>query len=177
MNVVPVGWDSDEVAFFVGFQVDLVLQSTEVSEKTKGGYFPADYTATRSHNPDPYPFHVEAQLDDDNVLKPEWRGLPLIETANPSRHSARLDLMFTLQTAQNALGVRRGLWSTEHNLRQLNKLLLDNCLNLVYVISLKGLFFYASATAERLLGDRPDELVGKTLASILHPPDLVTVLR
>lgn len=34
---IPIAWDSDEIAYFVGFQVDLVDMPSAIMEKMKDG--------------------------------------------------------------------------------------------------------------------------------------------
>lgn len=36
---MPITWDSDEIAYFVGFQVDLVEQPSAIMEKMRDGEF------------------------------------------------------------------------------------------------------------------------------------------
>ena len=43
LTMIPVPWDSDELRFFVGFQVDLVEQPNSVSGKNPDGTYAINY--------------------------------------------------------------------------------------------------------------------------------------
>lgn len=174
VTVIPVSWGSDEVAFFVGFQVDLVLQPSAILEKMKSGAYLVNYTVMNNHDVGAPSVGSTDTLRVQDEVERERRELATIEegpaaVANP-RNSPERVLDIVLESGASAL-------SSEHDKKQFNRLMLDNCADLVHVVSLKGSFLYASAAAERVLEYEPGELVGKTLASLLHPSDLVAVLR
>jgi PAS domain S-box-containing protein len=58
-----------------------------------------------------------------------------------------------------------------------DKVLLENCDDVVHVLSLKGLFLYLSPASNRILEYDPSELVGTALSSVCHPSDIVPVTR
>lgn len=41
LTMIPITWDSDEVKYYVGFQVDLVEQPTSITNKNPGKFHPA----------------------------------------------------------------------------------------------------------------------------------------
>ena len=68
---VPITWDSDEIAYFVGFQVDLVDQPSAILEKMKNGTYCVNYsivTASIVQNP---------TVNSDDMWKPVE---PFVET-------------------------------------------------------------------------------------------------
>jgi len=174
VTVIPVSWGSDEVAFFVGFQVDLVLQPSAILEKMKSGAYLVNYTVMGVHDPSAFStgstdhFGVNEELESDKSDLHHIEGAPT--TGIAARNSPERVLDIFLESGPSAI-------SSEHDKKHFNRLLLNNCPDLVHVVSLKGSFLYASAAAEKVLEYEPGELIGKTLASLLHPSDLVAVLR
>jgi len=53
--------------------------------------------------------------------------------------------------------------------------LIDNALDVIVVIGAEGIVRYASPSVERILGYRPDEMVGTSTLGRLHPDDLPTI--
>jgi hypothetical protein len=54
VTVVPISWDTDEIAYFVGFQVDLVEQPNAILEKMRNGTYVVNYSLLPT-NPAPQP--------------------------------------------------------------------------------------------------------------------------
>lgn len=44
VTVIPISWDTDEIAYFVGFQVDLVEQPNAILEKMRNGTYVVNYS-------------------------------------------------------------------------------------------------------------------------------------
>lgn len=44
VTVIPITWDTDEIAYFVGFQVDLVEQPNAILEKMRDGTYVVNYS-------------------------------------------------------------------------------------------------------------------------------------
>jgi two-component system NtrC family sensor kinase len=54
--------------------------------------------------------------------------------------------------------------------------LIHNARDMIFVVDADGLMRYASPSMERVLGYRPDELVGRSAFDHIHPDDLAAVL-
>ena len=54
VTLVPITWDTDEIAYFVGFQVDLVEQPNAILEKMRNGTYVVNYSLLPV-NPNPAP--------------------------------------------------------------------------------------------------------------------------
>jgi PAS domain S-box-containing protein len=78
-----------------------------------------------------------------------------------------------VSNALNALNFEK----TDLNSRLLEKILLENSDDVVHVLSLKGLFLYASPSSKKVLEYDPHELVGVALSAVCHPSDIVPVTR
>ncbi|HMH52073.1 MAG TPA: PAS domain S-box protein, partial [Candidatus Acidoferrum sp.] len=53
--------------------------------------------------------------------------------------------------------------------------LIDNALDMIFVMDANGILRYASPSVERVIGYRPEELVGQSAFARIHPDDLGTV--
>lgn len=70
-----------------------------------------------------------------------------------------------------------GTGESELSKRLLSKVLLENTDDVVFVLSLKGLFLYLSPSCQKVLEYDSNELSGTALSSICHPSDIVPVTR
>lgn len=57
------------------------------------------------------------------------------------------------------------------------KMILDNSPDFIYVLSLKGLFLYASPSIEKHLGYNNNEVLGQSLEAFCHPADVALIQR
>ncbi|PWN48462.1 hypothetical protein IE53DRAFT_195938 [Violaceomyces palustris] len=152
VTVVPVSWSNPpEVDFLVGFQVDLVEQPGAILERKDDGSYVVNY---RSIN-DPPP---SAILPADELTK-----------------EADLEASKQAAMAQDISDLISGKGPSDA--KQWSRLLLENSHDLIYVLSLKGTFLYVSPSVERILGFRPDEIIGKSISEFCHPSDVVPVFR
>ena len=93
-----------------------------------------------------------------NAVLVDWEGRP-----------ATLALMNDITARREAEDALR---ASEERLRQVT----ENMLDAVSLLDRDGTIRYASPSHERIVGYRPDELVGKTTESMFHPEDLERVV-
>ncbi|KAG2209234.1 putative white-collar-1a protein [Mucor mucedo] len=160
ITVIPITNENNEVAFFVGLQVDLVEQPNAILEKMKDGTYLVNY---QQMNIPPY---IPGSSYSSEPVDDYFRELPTTAPASSTLASAEiLELV-------NCAG------DNEQQLQQeWNKLLLDQSEDFIHVLSLKGFFLYCSRSSSHLLEHDPEELVGHPLSSICHPSDIVPVMR
>ncbi|KAF6235629.1 hypothetical protein HO173_006312 [Letharia columbiana] len=150
LTMIPITWDSDEIKYYVGFQVDLVEQPTSITNKNPDGSYSINYQRgllPRYVVPD-HPGHQNSEL---------------------GQTVARDDVSTVLSTI--------GSGESELSKRIWDKVLLENTDDVVHVLSLKGLFLYLSPSSRKVLEYDPSELVGTALSSVCHPSDIVPVTR
>ncbi|KPV75471.1 uncharacterized protein RHOBADRAFT_14207 [Rhodotorula graminis WP1] len=161
---IPVG-DSPEIAFFVGFQVDLVDQPAAILDKMQNGSYVVNYSAvhaTIARNPSVISFDPSYALDQLEEAAHQAQ-------AHAAHASAKAGEAASLvQQARDQIRAMR---------RQFMRLLVDECDDFIHVLSLKGALLYVSGASRRLLEYEPNELLGKTLSSFCHPSDIVSVQR
>jgi PAS domain-containing protein len=59
----------------------------------------------------------------------------------------------------------------------LSLILLEYSPDFIHVVSLKGAFLYVAPSVRRVLGWEPEDLVGKSVADLAHPEDVVPLMR
>ncbi|EON65167.1 hypothetical protein W97_04404 [Coniosporium apollinis CBS 100218] len=151
LTMIPITWDTDEVKFFVGFQVDLVEQPNSVTNRNPDGSCSINYQRGFS-------------IPRYTIPAPENTGaMDLGQTVPRDDVSTVLS---TIGTGESELS--RRIW---------DKVVLENTDDVVHVLSLKGLFLYLSPASRKVLEYEPSELVGTALSSVCHPSDIVPVTR
>ncbi|KAL8775121.1 MAG: hypothetical protein Q9209_000600 [Squamulea sp. 1 TL-2023] len=150
LTMIPITWDSDEIKYYVGFQVDLVEQPTSITNKNPDGSFTINYQRGL------LPRYI---LPEHN----QPTNTELGQTVGRDEVSAVLS---TIGSGESELSKR--IW---------DKVLLENTDDVVHVLSLKGLFLYLSPSSRKVLEYDPSELVGTALSSVCHPSDIVPVTR
>ncbi|KAI9882654.1 MAG: hypothetical protein M1823_005601 [Watsoniomyces obsoletus] len=151
LTMIPISWDTSEVRFYVGFQVDLVETPQSVTNKNPDGTYSINYQ--RGYLPR-YVWHT-----------PETPRHPT-ETGQTIPRDDVSTVLSTIGTGESELSKR--IW---------DKVLLENTDDVVHVLSLKGLFLYLSPSSRKVLGYDSSELVGTALSSVCHPSDIVPVTR
>ncbi|OCK84408.1 white collar-1 transcript variant 2 [Lepidopterella palustris CBS 459.81] len=152
LTMIPITWDNTEdIKFFVGFQVDLVEQPNSMTNKNPDGSYSVNYQ----------------------------RGLAMPRYIfNPAEHASQPDLgQIPRDEVSNVLATFGTTGNSEIAKRLWDKVLLENTDDVVHVLSLKGLFLYLSPSSRTVLEYEASELVGTALSSVCHPSDIVPVTR
>lgn len=161
VTIVPITWDgSEKIKYFVGFQIDLVEQPGSIVEKMPDGSYFVNYSSLA-------PGSLTAQ---PSQPLPSNKSL---ETATADLGPEALALEHRLKNAENVSQAVNGKleapgWAS---------LVLDNAQDLIFVLSLKGTVFYVSPSVEHILGFKPIDLIGCSIADFTHPSDVVPVFR
>ncbi|MCO5590293.1 hypothetical protein L7F22_044262 [Adiantum nelumboides] len=157
LTIVPfIQINRQQSVFFVGFQVDLVEQIGMVTGRTSQGFYALNHSLT-------------APMSIERVLK---RKAPY--PGPSSTVMARNQIPGKKVIAQELAKITHGLpesptaWAS---------IILENHHDIVYVLSIKGVFLYISPSIKAILGYRADELEGRSIGDFCHPADLVQVMR
>ncbi|TKA71976.1 hypothetical protein B0A55_06991 [Friedmanniomyces simplex] len=152
LTMIPITWETEQVKYFVGFQVDLVEQPNAVTNKNPNGSYQVNYQ----------------------------RGMimPRYNMSAPEMNNIKPDLGQTVPRDDvSAILTTIGTGESEYAKRMWDKVLLENTDDVVHVLSLKGLFQWISPSALRVLEYEPSEIIGTALSSVCHPSDIVPVTR
>lgn len=150
LTMIPITWDTDEIKYYVGFQVDLVEQPTSITSKNPDGTYTINYQRGL------LPRYVLPEM-------PSQSNADVAQTVGRDEVSTVLNAIGTTDS-----DLSRRIW---------DRVLLENTDDVVHVLSLKGLFLYLSPSSRKVLEYEPSELVGTALSSICHPSDIVPVTR
>ena len=151
LTMIPIAWESDEIRYYVGFQVDLVEQPTSITNKNPDGTYQINYQRGW------LPRYVFNPSENGRGKDPELdRSIPKDEVTT------------VLSTINTDSELSKRIW---------DKVLLENTDDVVHVLSLKGLFLYLSPACKAVLEYESHELVGTALSSVCHPSDIVPVTR
>ncbi|TAQ88690.1 hypothetical protein B7494_g2966 [Chlorociboria aeruginascens] len=152
LTLIPIGWDTEDIKYIVGFQVDVVIKPDSVEGKGVGGNYTMNYEQGELPryvwNP---PTHVALRQDAGQTICHDDVSTVLSSYSN-----------------SNTSEVMKRMW---------DKVLLENTDDLIHVLSLKGIFLYLSPSSRRILEYDSSELVGTALSSVCHPSDIVPVTR
>lgn len=153
LTMIPIPWDTDEIRYFIGFQIDLVECPDAISPNQGRNGMEVNY----KHN---------------DIGQYIWTPPSASSWEPESGQTLGIDEVSTLLQQFNP----KGLVSDWHK-QTWDKMLLENTDDVVHVLSLKGLFLYLSPASKRVLEYDASELVGNALSTVCHPSDIVPVTR
>ncbi|KAJ3121276.1 blue light receptor [Nowakowskiella sp. JEL0407] len=156
VTILPVIWDDNDVAYYVGFQVDLVDQPQAILNKMKDGSYVVNYKISQNIQKyiPPDSSSDTTAVSDQDELTPGAASPPVISPAEVPIGSP-----FTLSP-------------------DMIQSLVKNYPDFLFILSLRGLFLYVSSTSCQSLLEYPDsDVLGHHLSEFVHPADLVPVMR
>ena len=151
LTMIPIPWDSDEIRYFIGFQIDLVECPDAITGNDTGGAMQVNY--------------IHSELE-------QYIWNPPAQWAPEGGQTLGVEEVSTLLQQFNPVGPH-----SEWHKQSWDKMLLENTDDVVHVLSLKGLFLYLSPSCKRVLEWDTPELVGTSLADICHPSDIIPATR
>ena len=153
LTMIPIPWDTEEIRYIIGFQIDLVECPDAIAQSQGPGTMKVNY----KHN---------------DIGQYIWAPPASSQWEPENGQTLGLDDVSTLLQQFNP----KGAVSDWHK-QSWDKMLLENADDVVHVLSLKGLFLYLSPSCKRVLEYDATELVGSSISSISHPSDIVPVTR
>jgi PAS domain S-box-containing protein len=152
LTMIPIPWDTEEIRYFIGFQIDLVECPDAISGQELGG--------------------VKVNYKHSDIGQYIWTPPSSSQWEPEKGQTLGMDDVSTLLQQFSP----KGLVSDWHK-QSWDKMLLENTDDVVHVLSLKGLFLYLSPACKRVLEYDATDLVGNSLSSVCHPSDIVPVTR
>ncbi|KAL2024752.1 hypothetical protein VTK56DRAFT_5573 [Thermocarpiscus australiensis] len=154
LTMIPIPWDSDEIRYFIGFQIDLVECPEAISGEQSTGAMQVNYRHS-------------------DIGQYVWSPPSLSQWEPESGQTLGVDEVSALLLQEfNPKGP-----VPDGHRQKWDKMLLENADDVVHVLSLKGVFLYLSPSCKKVLEYDARELMGTSLASICHPSDIVPVTR
>lgn len=148
LTMIPIPWDTDEIRYFIGFQIDLVECPDAIASDQQVNYKHSDIGQYIWTPP------ASAHWEPDN-----GQTLGVDDVSNLLQQYSP-----------------KGLVSDWHK-QPWDKMLLENTDDVIHVLSLKGLFLYLSPSCKKVLEYDTADLVGNSLSTVCHPSDIVPVTR
>ncbi|EJC98220.1 uncharacterized protein FOMMEDRAFT_31982 [Fomitiporia mediterranea MF3/22] len=179
---IPATDDGSEIAFHVGFQVDLNVQPGLITQRMQQGKFyssddpgdslyksltPAERSARGLGR------NLRALLSDPSFQS----SVPLTVSCNSAQSSATATSSTTDPNTSASSSRSASKPDTRDERQWLHLLLLEHLPDFIHVLSLKGHFLYVSPGITRVLGYSPADLIGKSVGDFCHPSDAVPLLR
>lgn len=153
LTMIPIPWDTDEIKFIIGFQIDLVECPDAITGQEAG--------------------NVEVSYKHSDIGQYIWTPPSTTQQLEPdSGQTLNADDVSALLQAMNPKTP-----TSDWHKQSWDKMLLENADDVIHVLSLKGLFLYVSPSAKKILEWDGGELVGNPISSICHPSDIVPVTR
>lgn len=152
LTMIPIPWDTDEIRYIIGFQIDLVECPDAIAGQELGA--------------------VKVNYKHSDIGQYIWTPPSTNQWDSESGQTLGVDDVSTLLQQYSP----KGSVSDWHK-QSWDKMLLENTDDVVHVLSLKGLFLYLSPSCKRILEYDPKELVGNSLSTVCHPSDIVPVTR
>jgi PAS domain S-box-containing protein len=153
LTMIPIPWDTDEIRYFIGFQIDLVeCPDAIASGQELGG--------------------VKVNYKHSDIGQYIWTPPASAHWEPDNGQTLGVDDVSTLLQQFTP----KGMVSDWHK-QSWDKMLLENTDDVVHVLSLKGLFLYLSPSCKRVLEYDTADLVGNALSTVCHPSDIVPVTR
>ncbi|KAI1385303.1 uncharacterized protein F4822DRAFT_340771 [Hypoxylon trugodes] len=153
LTMIPIPWDTSEIRYIIGFQIDLVECPDAIASHQGPGTMKVNY----KHS---------------DIGQYIWTPPASSQWEPENGQTLGVDDVSTLLQQFNP----KGSVSDWHR-QSWDKMILENVDDVVHVLSLKGLFLYLSPSCKRILEYDATELVGSSISSISHPSDIVPVTR
>ncbi|KAK3384804.1 PAS domain-containing protein, partial [Podospora didyma] len=152
LTMIPIPWDTDEIRYFIGFQIDLVECPDAISGHDASG--------------------IAINYKHSSVPQYIWTPPSSSQWEPENGQTLGIDDVSTLLQQFNPKGI-----ASDWHKQSWDKMLLENADDMIHVLSLKGLFQYVSPSCKKIINWDMNELVGKPLSTICHPSDIVPVMR
>lgn len=153
LTMIPIPWDTKDIRYFIGFQIDLVECPDAIAGQELG--------------------KVAVNYKHSDIGQYIWNPPEGDRVEPDAGQTLTADDVSTLLQQLKPGGTNLGDWHKQ----SWDKMLLENADDVVHVLSLKGLFMYLSPSCKRVLEYDTKELIGNQLSSICHPSDIVPVTR
>ncbi|KAL6301100.1 hypothetical protein BKA93DRAFT_902463 [Sparassis latifolia] len=165
--------EADDVAYHVGFQIDLTEQPNAILEKLRDGSYVVDY----SRKP-----HAPPLLGNPSGSR-NWRSNSISMSGVSTELRTLLadpaflqSISVTTSTTASCPPSGEKLDVYDGN-KPLHMFLLECAPDFIHVVSLKGAFLYVAPAVRSVLGYAPDDLVGRAVSDFCHPADVVPLMR
>lgn len=154
LSVIPIAWDTEDIRYFIGFQIDLVECPDAIAYGQGHGGVQVNYKSS----------DIGQYIWTPPQPPPGQWGLE-------SGHTLTMDDVSSLLRQFNRYDLASGWFQ-----QSWDSMLVENTDDVICAISRKGLFLYVSPACKRVLEYDAAELVGTYISTICHPYDIDSVI-
>jgi len=165
--------EADQVAYHIGFQIDLSVQPDAILRKLEDGSYVTDNTNQNIFQP-----LIITQPARDRRLMTSPSVIPVSKSLRVLLANVKFikSVPFTpMPSSSSSQSTVKSVPSDDGQL--LSFALLGSALDFIHVLSLRGSFLYVAPSVKRVLGYAAEDLVGKAISDYCHPADLVPLMR
>lgn len=171
--------EADQVAYHIGFQIDLSVQPNAILRKFEEGSYLAD---NGNQNIFPPSMAAPTQLTHARDRRLGLMTSPSVIPVSKSLRVLLADAKFVKSIPFTPIPPNDPSQPTAKSIpsdddQLLSLALLGSAPDFVHVLSLRGLFLYVAPSVKRVLGYVAEDLVGKSISDYCHPADLVPLMR
>ena len=167
--------EADQVAYHIGFQIDLSVQPDAILRKLEDGSYVTDNTNQNIFQPSIATSTIPVR---DRRLMASPSVIPVSKSLRVLLGNVKFikSVPFTpMPSNGSSQSMVKSVPSDDGQL--LSFALLGSTLDFVHVLSLRGTFLYVAPSVKRVLGYAAEDLVGKAVSDYCHPADLVPLMR
>ena len=169
--------EADQVAYHIGFQIDLSVQPDAILRKLEDGSYVTNNGNQNIFQPSmgapTYPTRDRrlGSMISSSVI-PVSKSLRILLADDKFIKSIPFTPMSSTGPSQSIV---KSIPSEDDQL--LSFALLGSAPDFIHVLSLRGSFLYVAPSVRRVLGYAAEDLVGKMISDYCHPADLVPLMR
>ena len=169
--------EADQVAYHIGFQIDLSVQPDAILRKLEDGSYVTDNWNQNIFQPSmgalaqPIRDRRPGSMTSPSVI-PVSKSLRVLLANDKFIKSISFTAMPSNSPPQSMV---KSIPSDDDQL--LSLALLGGTPDFIHVLSLRGSFLYVAPSVKRVLGYAAEDLVGKMISDYCHPADLVPLMR
>ena len=169
--------EADQVAYHIGFQIDLSIQPDAILRKLQDGSYVTDNGNQNIFQPAMGALNQPARdrrlgsMTSSSVI-PVSKSLRILLANDRFIKSIPFTPIPSNSPSQSML---KSIPSDDDQL--LSFALLGSAPDFIHVLSLRGLFLYVAPSVKRVLGYAAEDLMGKMISDYCHPADLIPLMR
>ena len=168
--------EADQVAYHIGFQIDLSVQPDAILRKLQDGSYVTDNGNQNIFQPSmgalnqPVRDRRLGSMTSSSVI-PVSKSLRILLANDKFIKS----IPFTMPSNSPSQSMGKYIPSDDDQL--FSFVLLGGAPDFIHVLSLRGSFLYVAPSVKRVLGYAAEDLVGKMISDYCHPADLIPLMR
>lgn len=182
VSIVPIAEDENslDVAYYVGFQINLNSQPEIIARRMREGSFYSNRSSGYQKPLTPIEQSIRAMGRSlrSFLLDPNFQtSISLTTSCNATAPSSNLPNASSSPSSSTLKNGGLTIPDSRDDRQWLHMSFLETSPDFALVLSLKGYFLYVSPSVRDVVGHEPMEIVGKSISDFCHPDDSIPLLR